>query len=179
MGTGLARSVKPSARWWSERAARSMSVATTLGGLAREAVKAQAGSAPSPVPSFRERERGRCMTVQSSTDLQFRLLGPLEAEGTTGRVALGGAKPRALLADLLVHLGEVVSVDRLVEDLWSAGPPPSARHALEVHVSTLRKALALAGSSAAIVTQAPGYRLDAAPEVVDAALFERLVAEGK
>src|SRR5690242_384063 len=94
------------------------------------------------------------------SSLEFRLLGPLEAGSAATPVVLGGTKPRALLADLLVHLGEVVSVDRLIEDLWNADPPPSARHALEVHVSSLRKALARAGSSAAVVTQPPGYRLE-------------------
>jgi len=33
-------------------------------------------------------------------------------------VTIPGRKVRALLADLLVHAGGPVSVDRLVEDLW-------------------------------------------------------------
>jgi len=119
------------------------------------------------------------MTAHASTELEFRLLGPLEAGSVDAPVVLGGTKRRALLADLLVHLGQVVSVDRLIDDLWGEDPPPTARHALEVHVSTLRKALALGGSDAAVVTQPPGYRLEASPDRVDAFRFERLVAEGR
>ena len=111
------------------------------------------------------------MTAHASTELEFRLLGPLEAGSVDAPVVLGGTKRRALLADLLVHLGQVVSVDRLIDDLWGEDPPPTARHALEVHVSTLRKALALGGSDAAVVTQPPGYRLEASPDRVDA--FQR------
>lgn len=91
---------------------------------------------------------------------------------------LGGPKPRALLADLLVHLGTHVSVDRLVDDLWGERPPASAGHAIEVYVSQLRKALdpervgLLASSSG-------GYSFEADPDSVDARRFERLLGEGR
>ena len=56
-------------------------------------------------------------------------------------VALGGPKPRALLAVLALEPGRVVSVDRLVEALWPGDPPETAAHAVQVYVSQLRKAL--------------------------------------
>ena len=49
--------------------------------------------------------------------LEFRLLGPVEAVVDGRPVALPAAKPRALLAVLLLDRNRVVSVGRLVEDL--------------------------------------------------------------
>ena len=89
--------------------------------------------------------------------LDFRLLGPLEvADG--GRVlALGGAKQRALLAVLLLRANEVVSIDRLIDELWGDEPPPTAAKVVQVYVSQLRKALAQAGREPVIATRPPGY----------------------
>ena len=50
--------------------------------------------------------------------VQFRLLGPLEAQDGERRVELGRPKQRALLAVLLVHANHVVPLDRLIEELW-------------------------------------------------------------
>ena len=50
--------------------------------------------------------------------MELGLLGPLEVCDGGRRLPLGGAKQRALLADLLIHANEVVSADRLVDDLW-------------------------------------------------------------
>ena len=107
-------------------------------------------------------------------DLEVRLLGPIEVERGGEPVALGGQKPRALLAVLALDPGRVVSVDRLVEALWPGDPPDSAPHAIQVYVSQLRKAL-----GAVIVTRPPGYVLDVNPERVDAHRFSRLAQEGR
>ena len=81
-----------------------------------------------------------------------------------------------MLADLLVHAGRVVSADRLVEDLWGEDPPGNPANTLQGRVSALRRALGPAGSGL-VVTRPPGYVLEADPGRVDAARFERLVAE--
>ena len=91
-------------------------------------------------------------------------------------VRVPGAKERALLADLLVNAGRVVSADRLVEDLWGEDPPGNPANTLQGRVSALRRALGPAGSGR-LVTRPPGYVLEVDPEQVDAARFERLVAE--
>jgi class 3 adenylate cyclase/tetratricopeptide (TPR) repeat protein len=110
--------------------------------------------------------------------LEFRLLGPLEARRAGEQIRVGGAKPRTLLADLLLHLGRPVSVDQLVDDLWGERPPASAAHAVEVYVSQLRKALD--SERAGLITGGPtGYALVVEPERVDANRFERLLAEGR
>ena len=50
--------------------------------------------------------------------MEFRILGPLEVSDGDGEVSLGGRKPRALLAVLLLHANEVVPADRLIDELW-------------------------------------------------------------
>ena len=74
-------------------------------------------------------------------NLTVRLLGTLEADVDGRPVDLGGPRQRSVLALLLVARGEVVSVDRLIDDLWNGEPPPRAMGALQAYVSNLRRAL--------------------------------------
>ena len=114
--------------------------------------------------------------------VQFRLLGPLEARDGERRVELGRPKQRVLLAVLLVHANHVVSVDRLVEELWGAGPPPQAAASLQTYVSNLRRALEpgrpARAPSRVLVSQPPGYRLVVSAGDLDAARFAALAGEG-
>lgn len=107
----------------------------------------------------------------------FRILGELEVLKDGKLVSLGSPRQRALLARLLVDAGEVVSTDRLVEDLWEGEVPDTARHTLHVYVSRLRKAIGPHG--ARLERQGKGYRLAIEPEELDAVRFERLATEGR
>ena len=107
--------------------------------------------------------------------MEFRILGPLEAEQDGRLVPLGGRKQRALLALLLLHANAVVPRDRMIDEIWGDEPPETARTALQVHVSQLRKAL----GGERIETRAPGYRVRTEPDALDLERFERLVAEGR
>ncbi|MEA2457747.1 MAG: eukaryotic-like serine/threonine-protein kinase, partial [Thermoleophilaceae bacterium] len=102
--------------------------------------------------------------------MEFRILGPLEVVAPDGPVRLGGAKQRALLAMLVLSEGEVVSTDRLVDALWGEQPPDTARKALQVHVSQLRKAL----GQSVIRTRPPGYGLELGAHDLDLARFRLL-----
>ena len=73
--------------------------------------------------------------------MEFRILGPLEASAGGRELSLGGPKPRALLALLLLHSNEVVPADRLIDELWGEDSPDDAAAALRVNVARLRKAL--------------------------------------
>jgi len=74
--------------------------------------------------------------------MDYRVLGPVEVLDGAGKpLKLGGRKPRALLARLLVDANRTVSVDRLVDDLWGEDVPESAVKMVHIHVSALRKAL--------------------------------------
>jgi len=114
--------------------------------------------------------------------VQFRLLGPLEAQDGERRVELGRPKQRVLLAVLLVHANHVVSLDRLVEELWGEEPPPQAAASLQTYVSNLRRALEpdrpARAPSRMLVSQPPGYRLVVGTGDLDAARFAALAAEG-
>ena len=104
--------------------------------------------------------------------VEFRVLGPLELRLGGETVPLRGQRLRTLLADLLVHLGEVVPRDRLVEDLWPNGAPKGAEHAIETHVSKLRTALE---GAATVARRPPGYVLAVEPGAVDSVRFEQLL----
>src|SRR6185503_16988218 len=108
--------------------------------------------------------------------MEFRVLGPLEVLGDGGEpLPLGGRRPRAVLALLLLHRNETVSTERLIDAVWGEDPPASVRGALQVHVHALRKAL----GPDRIVTRPPGYLVHVDPDELDAARFESLVSEGR
>jgi DNA-binding SARP family transcriptional activator len=115
--------------------------------------------------------------------MDFRILGPIEVIADGRPLALGGTKQRALLGMLLLHANEVVSNDRLIEELWPEERRERAVKALQVAVARLRKALEpgrSANSDArSLVTRSPGYELRVDPERLDAKRFEALVAEAR
>ena len=110
--------------------------------------------------------------------MEFRVLGALEAGTGTAMADLGPPKQRALLAILVLHVGEIVSVDRLTDLLWGDEAPRTAAHSIQIYVSELRKALEPIAGRRLIHTRAPGYQLEATTEEVDAKRFESLVAQG-
>ena len=104
--------------------------------------------------------------------MEIHLLGPVELV-VDGAVAPLPAKPRALLTLLALHRNEVVSMDRIVEDIWEGDPPETAVKAAQIYVSQLRK---LVGER--LESRAPGYRLVVEPGELDVDRFEELAAAG-
>jgi DNA-binding SARP family transcriptional activator len=103
--------------------------------------------------------------------VEFRLLGPVELVGDDGvPVELPAGKPRALLALLLLEAGHVISVDRLVDELWGERPPATAAKVLQGYVSRLRKLL----PPGLLETREPGYLIRLDVDQLDLSLFERL-----
>src|SRR5256885_7098803 len=82
---------------------------------------------------------------------------------------------RALLAYLLLHANELVSSDRLIDEVWGPEPAKTATASLQNYVSRLRKAI----GAELLVSQPPGYVLRVDPERFDLARFERLTAEAR
>ena len=91
--------------------------------------------------------------------MEFRLLGPLEVVEHDRPLALGGGKQRSLLAVLLLHANEVVSTERLIDELWGESPPATVAKSVQAYVSRLRKQL----GDGRLVTRAPGYVLRVEP----------------
>ena len=88
-----------------------------------------------------------------------------------GAVAdLGPPKQRAVLAILLMHAGEIVSTERLIDLLWGERPPRTAAHSVQIYISELRRALEPLGDGRVIVTRHPGYPLQVPPNSIDALL---------
>ncbi len=110
--------------------------------------------------------------------VEFAVLGPLEVTAGGRSLGLAGARTRAVLAVLLAHANQVVSADRLIEELWPGQPADRATDSLQVRLSELRKALRSAGEAGRLVTRPPGYLLRVAAGELDALRFEQLAAEG-
>jgi WD40 repeat protein/DNA-binding SARP family transcriptional activator/ABC-type hemin transport system ATPase subunit len=108
--------------------------------------------------------------------MDFRILGPLEVLGASGKVPLEGTKPRAVLAVLLLHPNEPVSADRLALALWGDQAPPGAVKTLQVHVSRLRKAL---GDPELVETSPAGYRIRVRAGELDADRFARRLEQAQ
>ncbi|MEU5403437.1 BTAD domain-containing putative transcriptional regulator [Streptomyces sp. NPDC005963] len=112
--------------------------------------------------------------------MRFRVLGPVSLSPRTP----SAAKPRALLATLLVQAGEVVPAHSLIDELWGNEPPRTATTTLQVYVSQLRKILAEGAGTTAnglLVTRPPGYLLQIPDQEqhFDLPLFERLRTDGR
>ncbi len=118
----------------------------------------------------------------SAATLEFRLLGPLEVWREGRPLRLGGERQRALLALLLLHANEVVSRERLIEELFGDASETGA-NALQVGISRLRRLLGdertSNGDGSVLLTRPPGYLLRADAEQLDVASFERLLGEGR
>jgi len=114
--------------------------------------------------------------------MQFGVLGPLAVWTDGGApIPIPGIKVRTLLAVLLVHAGEPVSADRLIDQLWGASPPANPAGSLQVKVSQLRRALEQAepGARALLASRPSGYVLQISADAVDAGRFEALLARAR
>src|SRR3954447_11049591 len=108
--------------------------------------------------------------------MEFGILGPLDVRADGRTVALGGARPRAVLAVLALHPNRPVSAERLAVALWGEDAPPSAVKTVQVYVARVRKAL---DDPDVLVTTPAGYTLRVQPGELDAERFERQVENGR
>jgi DNA-binding SARP family transcriptional activator len=109
--------------------------------------------------------------------LELGILGPVEVRVDDAPAALGGPRQRAVLAVLAIRPNQVVSVDRLIDEIWEEHPPDGAVHTVHVFVSRLRRALSAAGDR--LITRPPGYLLELKADELDADRFERLYKAGR
>jgi DNA-binding SARP family transcriptional activator/predicted ATPase len=107
--------------------------------------------------------------------MRVRILGPFFIEDGGRPITIGGARQRAVLADLLLHANEVVPSERILVDLWGDDAPRSAANALQAAVSRLRRLF----PPGRLVTTPPGYMLRVFQAELDAAQFEQLTFDGR
>lgn len=111
--------------------------------------------------------------------MEFRVLGTLEIRDSAGRLlASPRRKQRLLLAVLLLRANTPVSTETLLDLLWPAAAPSSARANLHSYVSDLRRLLH-ADEQPRLWREAGGYQLRVGPDELDVAAFERLAGEGR
>jgi peptide/nickel transport system substrate-binding protein len=117
--------------------------------------------------------------------MDYRILGPLEVWAGDRPVALGGEKQRALLAILLLHANEPVSVDGLIDGVWGERPPATAVKTTQGYIARLRRALDQSehktpgSSNEILVTRGHGYLLRVSPGELDIDRFRALVEQGR
>lgn len=109
----------------------------------------------------------------------IRVLGSFAAEAGGAPIPLGGPRQRGVLALLVAARGQVVPVDRLVEDLWRGEAPARALASLQAYISNLRRLLEPGRPprtpARLLVSAAPGYALRLPQTAVDAWRFEELL----
>jgi DNA-binding SARP family transcriptional activator len=109
--------------------------------------------------------------------MRFGILGPVTVATDDGRgIAVRGAKPRAILAALLLFRDQALSGERLAVALWGEDVSPTTAGTVRVHVSRLRAAL---GDPQLLTTTAAGYRVLVQPGEVDAERFEDQLFAGR
>ena len=120
--------------------------------------------------------------VHNDDMVEVRALGPIEAVVAGTPADLGAPKQRALLTLLVSRVGQPVSVDVLLEELWSGHPPPSAVTSLQAYVANLRRVLEPARAprtpAKVLCTHGKGYLLDGTVVNVDVRRFEERAAAG-
>ncbi|MFC4071580.1 AfsR/SARP family transcriptional regulator [Actinoplanes subglobosus] len=110
--------------------------------------------------------------------MRFTVLGPVSASVDDQPIAIARAQRRAVLAFLLMHANRTVTVTELIDALWEAGPPATARTQVFAAVSAVRRALRAAGTEP--VSSVPGgYRLDAGATELDLLAFDEAVTAAR
>lgn len=113
--------------------------------------------------------------------MEFRVLGALEAWSGQTRLAFGGPRERKVLALLLLEANRTVSLSHLVNALWDDAPPATAEKQIRNAVSRLRSVLAAAPGETGDISAVgdAGYRMTVGEGALDAAEFDREVAEAE
>jgi DNA-binding SARP family transcriptional activator/ABC-type glycerol-3-phosphate transport system substrate-binding protein len=107
--------------------------------------------------------------------MEIRVLGPVGVFEGGRQLALGGRRQRSVLAGLVVHVGDAVSTEQLIDLVWGESPPPSARKSLQTYISRLRRTV----GDDVIRGWADGYVLRVGPDALDTLRFEQLAADGR
>jgi DNA-binding SARP family transcriptional activator/tetratricopeptide (TPR) repeat protein len=109
--------------------------------------------------------------------MEFRILGPLEIYDRGRKLAVGTPRTRALLAILLTTPNQLVSIDRLIDELWPDDPPSDARTLIHSYISRLRRVSGTAAER--LVTRKPGYLVRVDEQELDLHRYEKLVADAR
>ncbi len=115
------------------------------------------------------------MGPMTDDGFRFRVLGPMQVLRDGAEVRICASRELAILASLVLNAGRAVSVDRLIETVWTESAPSSARRQIAICVSRLRRVL----GAGVIETSSPGYLIRPAPDSIDWLRFQSLVARSR
>src|SRR5262245_7494193 len=90
--------------------------------------------------------------------MRFRMLGPLRVWDGVGWAPIPAAQQRGVLALMLAEAGQVVSTDRLIDEIWGERPPRAAVSTVQNLVMRLRDRLGR-GEAGPLLTRGRGYEL--------------------
>ncbi|WP_238007211.1 AfsR/SARP family transcriptional regulator [Dactylosporangium sp. AC04546] len=108
--------------------------------------------------------------------LVFGVLGPVTVWSGEEPVHIGEPRRRAVLGTLLLDVGRATPIHRLLNLVWGAQAPATARKALQGYVSQIRRAIGPL-PDVTLFTHLDGYRLACQADAVDLHRFRRLVSE--
>ncbi|MFF0269920.1 BTAD domain-containing putative transcriptional regulator [Kribbella sp. NPDC004536] len=112
----------------------------------------------------------------SADGTQVRLLGPVELLLGGRLQEIPGIRRKTILAALALQAGHKVSIDLLIDVVWSDSVPATVKNTLQSHVSYLRRLIGVPG---AIVAAPPGYCLRLGPSSTDVQVAEQLLADAR
>ncbi len=111
--------------------------------------------------------------------MRFEVLGPMRVTVNADSLALGSPQQQKVLALLLASPNQVVSTDRLVDEVWGDEPPDSARHLVQDYIWRFRRLLGEVEDGLRIDRQGSGYTIAVSPNELDALQLARAVDEAE
>jgi DNA-binding SARP family transcriptional activator/tetratricopeptide (TPR) repeat protein len=120
---------------------------------------------------MQSRQRGR-------DEVQFNVLGPVEARDDDRVVDLGTPRQRYVLGALLTEANQVIPPDELAARVWGEGPPLRAIPTLQSYLSRLRSLLSTPGGCE-IHRRSGGYTIQVDEQTVDLFRFRRFSANAR
>src|SRR5579875_1750763 len=112
--------------------------------------------------------------------MRYEILGPLRVTDRGRSSFIGPQKVEVVLAALLIRSDQVVTIEQLVDEIWSEKAPRRAVAGIHVYISQLRKFLNHHGQmDNPISTRYPGYILRIGPDEFDLWDYERLMNLGR
>jgi DNA-binding SARP family transcriptional activator len=124
-------------------------------------------------------QHNQTRSAAAAVPVEFGVLGDLRASRGGRAIRLGSPQQRGILALLLLRAGKLVSPEELIDRMWGANPPASARVTVRTYISRLRRSLDDGRQDSVIQSTAGGYRLPLDSQTLDLARFEQRVAQAR
>jgi DNA-binding SARP family transcriptional activator len=121
------------------------------------------------------------VVARPASPARFQILSRIAVAPVGGYpTVLTGRKIGTVMAALVTKANAIVSVDKLVDEVWGDHPPRRTVASLHVYVSQLRRLMGQSsGRSGPLITRAPGYMLLVGPGELDLDIYRELIDLGR